>query len=226
MSYSFGMFFKQMNDADEVITFVGQIMKLARENAKEMIESGRYYRPSNRCCDFNVKTSKEKEMDVYFKRELDKRWLYSLFNFHFVYWKDFHLLGLSGYSFCKDIDGLFDCHVTFQNGTDQDYEYETWNDKISIFKQIKESVATLTVDDILSAYEAGKKDWHTKEEIEKSFEYHAKSYLYELIYDKTLDLDSWLYCEDGKFQRLTVNAIDNLESWFELECVLKIAKNE
>ena len=79
------MFFKQMNDADEVITFVGQIMKLARENAKEMIESGRYSRPSNRCCDFNVKTSREKEMDVYFKRELDKRWLYSLFNFHFVY---------------------------------------------------------------------------------------------------------------------------------------------
>lgn len=64
---------------------------------------------------------------------MDEYWLNTLFTSRFVYWPNYDLLGVSGYKFPGEIENWFDGHFTFQNSSDQDYDYETWPAGIDLF---------------------------------------------------------------------------------------------
>lgn len=206
MSYSFGMFFKEVNE-NEILSLFDEACEIMMNNSTEVLESQKYYIPS-------VRSDKMNEY-------VDEYWLDTIFSLRFVYWKEQNLLGLSGYDYPKEMRDLFDCHVSFQNSCDQDYEYDTWSDKISFFKQQKEKCIDATVEEILGLYKKEGKDWYTKEEVQENLEYHQKSVLYNIIF-KNLALNDWLYGRNNTcFKRYAINAIDCMEKKYEMQRKLK-----
>lgn len=223
MSYSFGMFFKQCENKEEAYETARKVTGLCLDHSKEIIENSKYYIPSIRL------GGSEKEARRY-AHSANQGWLYSLINMRFVYWEEYRLLGFVGYNYPKEIKVLFDTHQTFQNGTDQNYEFDEWDDKICIFSELKEKCQNMSAKEILEYYLSNNEDWYTEEEIEEDLDYYRKSTLYNMVMD-ALDLDDWLYGrESEKFFRFTMNAIncqeDEFKVWLELEKILEQIKKE
>lgn len=207
MSYSFGMFFKEINEID-ILPLFNRLCDIMIENSKEILDNQKYFIPSIR----------SNKMNEY----VDEYWLDTIFSLRFVYWKDKKLLGLLGYDYPKELIGLFDCHVGFQNSTDQDYEYEIWSDKITFFKELKDRFSNITVEELLSYYNNDSYTSYTKEEIENCLDYYKKTFLYDQIY-KELDLSNWLYGHNSdKFKRYTINSIDCIEKKLDIQRELKV----
>jgi len=205
MSYSFGMFFKQIKEKD-VLSFFHQVSEIMIKNSTEVLDINKYYIPS-------VRSNKMNEY-------VDEYWLDTIFSLKFIYWEEKELLGMSGYNYPQELVELFDCHIGFQNSYDQDYDYNTWSDNITFFKQCKKLCINKTALEILQMYEDDK-DWYTEKEIEEKIEYHKKSVLYNMIY-KGLALDCWLYGKnDNCFKRYTINAIDCIEKKIDIHQQLK-----
>ena len=211
MSYSFGMFFKEIEEKD-ILSLFSKACEIMIKNSQEHLEKQVYYIPSLR----------SNKMNEY----VDKYWLDTAFSLHFVYWKSKKLLGLSGYNYPKEFEDLFDCHVTFQNSCDSDYDYDVWNDKISFFKEMKEQYKNISADEILKNYQLKGEDWYTKEDIQEDLKYYQKSLLYDLIFDE-LYLNDWLYgYNNPNFTRFCINPIDCIEKKFDIEKQLADLKNK
>ena len=212
MSYCFGMFFKQVKK-EEVIDIMNQCAKYLIENSYEYIKKSVYYIPS-------VRNRGDEITNEY--------WLDTLFSLNFVYWDDINLLGLSGYEYPCEIRKMFTTHVTFQNSTDQDYEYDDWNDKIDVFKECKQYVEKLSDSDIAGLFN---EDSLADDDIAGLFnedsladddlDYYRKTCLYNKIYEK-LSLEDWLYDNySDSFKRFKINAIDSSEKKFNINTKLK-----
>ena len=116
MSYEFGMFFTECEPKNVLSTCLS-IVNTIVDNPDELIKDNVSFCPSRRF---------KSQLDLYVARNFDQTWLYEIFNFHFVYWKQYNLLGLSGYNYGENVNNLFKCHICFQNSSDQDYEYDIW----------------------------------------------------------------------------------------------------
>ena len=135
----------------------------------------------------------------------DEKWLYSLFNFRFVYWKEYELLGMVG---VLPEDGPKpDGAVYFQNSCDQNYSLSEWPADIPFFRtKVKQYKAMLDLkpqkclkrllklgftdeETISEALEEG-------ENSEETAEYHVLSALYHDIFD-TLRLDTRMIARFG-----------------------------
>lgn len=198
MSYAFGMFFKQIKQ-DEVFPFIEKIQKEMREHAKEWIDYNKYYVPSVRSL-----TNEPK----FVKTFMNEYWLNTLFTSRFVYWPDYDLLGVSGYKLPGEIENLFDGHFSFQNSSDQDYDYEMWPTGI---RQFKARIDRIKNADDSTLYECVDKYMgeYTMEEIKADPEYFKKVCIYDMIYED-LQLDDWLYNHDNPtFYQLSINAIND-----------------
>ena len=193
MSYGFDMFFKECKPEDVLDTCL-DIVKRIINNPDKHIRSSIYYLPSIR-----------HNINAYPGDEL---WLYSLFNFKFVYWSQFNLLGLCCRDF-GDAEKDFNKHVYFQNSCDQDYEYEDWPD-IKCFSDIIFQVVNMSIKQLVANF-----DSYTIEEISRDINYYKRCLVYSEIYD-TLDLDNWLYGHDGNFKRITINGIESSEVKYKL----------
>lgn len=212
MSYSFGMFFKQIEESD-VLDFFSKANNIMIKESQKIIIKSKFYIPS-------LRSNKN-------GNEVDEYWLDTLFTLNFVYWKEFNLLGLSGYSYPEELESLFDCHIGFQNSCDQDYDYEYWSDKIMIFKEIKEKTINSSLKDIINYCKEYKSySDEDEEDIKKNIEYHKKSVLYDKIYCK-LALGSWLYGQDDDaFSRYSINPIDCMEKKYDIIFQLKDFKEK
>ena len=139
---------------------------------------------------------------------MDEYWLNTLFTSRFVYWPNYDLLGVSGYKFPGEIENWFDGHFTFQNSSDQDYDYETWPAGIDLFATRIDRVKNA---DDSNLYEYVNKFMaeYSMEEIKADPEYFKKSCIYDMIYED-LQLDDWLYNHDNpNFYNMSINAIND-----------------
>lgn len=198
MSYGFDMGFapveSELDAYRKVFAFTKVLGK--KENAQAWIDENCY------CMEGQL--SRANERDAY---EILSGYLSKIFTVKFVYWPENKLLGISGRDWPDEAQALFPFIVYFQNSTDQDYEYETWDDRIPFFAEKKAAVMALSNKEVLQQ----EKKWGV------DIDYHRKSLLYRKIVDE-LELMGWLYGSEGnKFTRLTLNAIETSEMMMYLE---------
>lgn len=204
MSYSFGMFFKQVNNADEAMEIMNKVAQILITQAKDYIHDNRYCIPS---------VDNKKYMP-----ETDRYWLYSLFTLKFTYWKDEKLFALSGLKYPKEIEKLFDTYVYFQNGTDQDYLYKEWSNKISVFKEEKAKTKLITSKEIYSRFDVDKNNKNTTNAAR-----YKRQALYENIFDR-LELDFYINgCHEktSTFKVFSVCAINDIYTLSELSALIR-----
>lgn len=209
MSYSFGMFFtdcQKENVLDKCLSIVKKIV----DNPTDLIEQNEYYIPSRRY-----------DLDKHTASRFNMAWLYDLFNFKFVYWEKYNLLGLCGYKFNDTAEKEFIKHVTFQNSCDRDYDYFDWP-QLPCFSQIIANVNTMNIEQIITEYNKYHLISVTKDEVNSDISYHKRNLVYDKIYEM-LDLNNWLWGNDGDFQKITINGIDTQETLIRL---LKYIKKE
>lgn len=222
MSYGFGILFKQVNSKAEAMEFALKVTNSVRENALEMLEKAKYFIPShvNFCEPEN--------------KEADKEWLYSCFTNCFTYWPKYQLLGMFETSIPYATRDMFDACISFQNSTDQDYDYEDWKG-ISCFEKICESVQSMTKEELLtvsaSYWNSDLEDEQEMEELRKEIlrdeEYYRKSAVYRIIFNE-LDLDTWMddEAESESFIRFNLCAINGGNTFFHLCTLLRGIKYE
>lgn len=135
MSYSFDMYFAKADSLQEALflanKFVGTICTLPR--MKETIKENALFLPSVK---YVGKPDERK-----FSALADKYFLYSLFNFRFVYWKKHKLLGMQDMQNFRDdwkkVSGLKEVSwVLFQSSCSQNMSLQEWPREIPYFKKV------------------------------------------------------------------------------------------
>lgn len=135
MSYSFDMYFAKADSLQEALflanKFVGTICTLPR--MKEAIKENALFLPSVK---YVGKPDERK-----FSALADKYFLYSLFNFRFVYWKKHKLLGMQDMQDFRDdwkkVSGLKEVSwVLFQSACSQNMALQEWPREIPYFKKV------------------------------------------------------------------------------------------
>lgn len=135
MSYSFDMYFAKADSLQEALflanKFVGTICTLPK--MKEAIKENALFLPSVK---YVGKPDERK-----FSALADKYFLYSLFNFRFVYWKKHKLLGMQDMQDFRDdwkkVSGLKEVSwVLFQSSCSQNMALQEWPREIPYFKKV------------------------------------------------------------------------------------------
>lgn len=185
MSYYFEMSFKDIkreNLFNEIANIKSQLIK----ERGRIIGDNLFYAPSSRFKPIDESDLSETTKTMLSK--MDEYWLYSLFSFRALYWKNEGLLGLVG-TLPENIGKEYKT-IVFQNSTDQDYKYESWSG-IKLFKNIVDYCKKCTKSQLTETF-----DWDLEEDIdEEDLEYYRRSAAYKMIYAE-LDLDNWLYNND------------------------------
>lgn len=99
--------------------------------------------------------------------------------------------------------------VYFQNSTDQNYEYKTWNG-ISVFEQVVKEMLALSEAEILHIAES------YDDEDKLDIEYYRQTTIYQKIYEM-LDLKSWLWHRNGNTLNVTIGPTKNEVEWIQLQ---------
>lgn len=132
MSEACKIYFLNVRDEGDAFIKANKIAKKIKKCGNEYILENKYSIPSHR--DTFLLEEKNKYTEKLGK-DADELWLYCLFNHKFIYWKKYHLLGLVGFSYPKEVEDMFDLSHEFQNSSDTNYELDTWG----ITKDIKNS---------------------------------------------------------------------------------------
>ena len=193
MSYSFGMtFFEAKNklEAYEKATeFVTALISM--KTAMEYVRQNAIY--------FQRLLFQDeiRDIDCQIARLLGP-WLSQLFTIRCTYWPQYNLLGIIGDEWPETCKSLAAGSVYFQNGTDQDYEYECWPTAIPFFKERVDAVKRMTDDEVRQISELNCDD----------IEYVRRSLVYQTI-AKDLTLDDWIYRGAGDYLRFAMSGITN-----------------
>ena len=116
------------------------------------------------------------------------------------------------------VTSLFDTYVDFQDQTDQNYSWDSWNDKISLFYCLKKVFMTAEAEFIASELEKKEQD------VMEDLEYYRKTAMYDIVF-RTLHLKEWLYDKNDKsFTRFAMSSIASmdreLDAWKTLQKVM------
>ena len=124
----------------------------------------------------------------------DREYLQNIFNYKFIYWKRFKLLGIIGRYEKTNPDTMVD--ICFQNSSDQDYDYETWNvllDDDASRQEIKQLIEdTKAGNKTQTIIDYFKHRWGDDDEVDAEKDYYRKWYVYARIEDM-LDVSGYLY---------------------------------
>ena len=224
MSYYFDMFFWSASSLSTAMKKAQEVVAACctTECMRQTLEDNIYYAPSIRML-ANVENWR---MAV----QADSTWLYRLFTFRFVYWKEHNLLGMVG-TLPKNGPKATGA-VYFQNSCDQDYDLKTWPAKIPFFKKRTKKFASLLDMSPKDAFDALLQEKFIDEESIQDIvnedgcnsdnaQYYVLSALYKDIFG-TLQLDDWLWGkENDAFQRFSLCGIHTIEQQYELERYLK-----
>lgn len=209
MSYEFGLCFKQVENELEAYQFAKEVTRIALKNAKKLIQQNLWQRPG----------SPENKLNV-----ADFYWLYSLFNFRFVYWKEHNVLGLFDTGYPDEIVNCFDTNQIFQNATDQNYELSSWDDKIKLFVKIKTECLGLNEDEFMKEWKIHGFD--IDEDCHLPEDYRLCCLVYQKIY-KALHLDAWEEdCDDESFEKFAMSPLTSGQKISNVKTLFRIAFKE
>lgn len=179
MSYECQIHFKNI-PADKVYgflqTFKAELLKKIDDIAKEDF----LWMPSIR------NSHLYKGVDESIVREIDEAWVHKIFKFRYFYLPKYELLGI--FSVPDGFKDMFDNVTYFQNGTDQDYDYEEWNG-VPLFEKIANIWEKVLSDkDVFELYEKKHGKWPEDEDF--NYDYRRKSFCYDEIWSH---FSSFLY---------------------------------
>lgn len=177
MSYNCTISFKQI-DSKNVYDFLLDLKTCLMDNMESISKDNYMFAPSVRY--FNKPYS---DFNTYAERESYYGWVKSIFTFRYVYFKNIGLLAI--YSIPNCVQHLFDDTIYFQNSTDQDYDFRTW-DKIEVFKNIAYKWEHCSDDYVINTLGLEKGD---------DIDYHRKSGCYSEIWETYLS--DTLFNEDS-----------------------------
>lgn len=174
MSYKLDLSFKNCK-AQDVYKNICEFEDLLLKNAEQYIKDNLIF----------IKIDKEK--DKFYNTEQVDKFISTLFKHHIWYCEEISALCIVWGSDIKEINDWFDGYVYFQNSTDQDYEYKTWNFN-KYFRKIKNHINKMKIDKFVKEYIQSKDyyDENDKEHILKDVDYYKKSFVYETI-EKIID---------------------------------------
>lgn len=214
MSYYFQMAFANAKTETDAYTIAHSFVdRIDFKQMKECINNSFLFIPS-------VKYSMGRKLENSIFSDLaDKYWLYGLFNYRFVFWPKYHLLGLL---VSEEVNAPFNWVVSFQNSTDQNYDWNEWPNSIPYF--------TERVFVTKQAFENGNANFFGENsddfDEDTDIEYRLKSELYRKIFDE-LCLNDWLYGRNNEsFKRFCINGITSTEMLMDLTLYLKKATKE
>lgn len=178
MSYHVKISFKELEPSGmfDFLTSIKQEL-VKPENLKYMARENLFYSPI-------VHQSLEYDkFDRETKHAYFYNWVQDVFKYRWFYIQDFNLLCMLGLPKC--VEELFDLTVYFQNSTDQDYDFSTW-DGLTLFEMIAENWRSTTDDQIKELYW---KDYNLDVTLEESIkqmscpiDYYRRSYCYDEIW--------------------------------------------
>ena len=167
MSYRLDLSFKNC-EPNAIYKHLEEFEDLLLKNAEEYIKQS--------LCFVRL----DSEQDRWYNTEQVDKFIATLFKHHIWYCKEIQSLCIVWGSNVKEIDNWFDGYVYFQNSTDQDYDYETW-DFNAMFKGIKENIKNMNREDFIKKYNELFPDyWEEDEDIPEDLDYHRKSAIYEM----------------------------------------------
>ncbi|RGC87943.1 hypothetical protein [Thomasclavelia ramosa] len=161
MSYCITLTFYPDIKANQVFKKAQQIAKNKLDNFEKVIDENYPYCPASmyNANYFSIEEYRKKRL-----YNLEKLWIENIFTKTFLYWKEFNLLAVVGY----DINGA--TTITFQNFTDQNYEYTEWNG-VPLFENLVQLAKMAPIENI-------------KYYRDDNDEYCRKTYAYDLIYEQ------------------------------------------
>mgnify|MGYP000011982170 CR=1 FL=1 len=144
--------------------------------------------------------------------------LKSIFIFRIYHWKKLNLMALLSDNLSTGFDKNFKSEIYFQNSSDTDYEYETYqnlspeiDELINKFKSVKSINDLIALNDDIDEY--------TIQDISKDADallYYAKSRCYDAVYN-ILDLDVIANDKENKdIDVYAFNAISSIKELYEL----------
>lgn len=204
MSYRANIYLKQFNNEGNAVVFANKVSDVIMSYSKELLKS-------------NLFSVKDNQYPY---------WLYAFYNFKFVYFKEFNVLGLIGDYGIEEVSDMFDTNFYFQNSCDQDYDYELWNDKIFVFKELKEKIKSLSDIELANEMINDKSTYYNesdREDIINDIDYYRKLYLYEVITNNLGVIDFIYDKESDKYNVFVINGIKYQHQYFQL---CEIFRNE
>lgn len=131
MSYHMPVHFKQLKSPNEVFEVIDQVYDARKSDVPEILVSIWHELPSS------FRDIEDKH-DAF---RLDEPFILSALQQKYIYWPELNLLGLVGYphSLGRDTCDIFPCFLYFQNQSDQDYDFDSY-DTIPLFRQIARQI--------------------------------------------------------------------------------------
>lgn len=167
MSYRLDLSFKNCKPQD-VYKNICEFEDLLLKNAEQYIKDNLVF----------IRIDEEK--DRFYNNEQVDKFIARLFKHHIWYCEEIQALCIVWGSNIKEINDWFDGYVYFQNSTDQDYDYETWNFN-AMFKGICENVRNMSREYFIKKFLELKPDyWIDGEQMPEDDEYYRKSAIYDL----------------------------------------------
>lgn len=204
MSYYLDMGFTTVKDRYDALEKANQFAKLCGKNYKEMLDLEKNYIPS-------IRLGESKE-------PANEYWVYGVFTFNFVYFEKHNILGIKGCTFPEEARKMFDVYIPFQNGTDQNYDFEEWGTTIPLFNEIVEHFKNATDEEIKETVLKTYSTWD--EEMDENLEYYRKTCVYQEVCDK-LDFFNFLYDKEGEFERFSICGINTIHDFREANRYVK-----
>lgn len=172
MSYHFDISFKQVKSREEAMDLG---VRFSRAIVQAPYAEERLH--DNIC--YAAMQCKDDDPDSY--KSL-RGWLSELFKVRMLYWPKYQLAAIIGGSWPKHLMEEFGLQDhEFQDGSDQDYEMDSWPD-MEPFRSLKTEVETAPEESLLAYFDL--------DEIEEDETYVRGSVLYDKVYE-ALDLTSW-----------------------------------
>lgn len=201
MSYRANIYLKQFNNEGDAVVFANKVSNVIMSYSEELLKSNLFAIP-------------EKDINNPYPY-----WLYAFYNFKFVYFKEANVLSLIGDYGIAEVSDMFDTHFYFQNSCDQDYDYELWDDKIFIFKELKAKIQSLSDIELVDEMINDKSTYYNendREDIINSIDYYRKTYLYEIIANNLGVIDFIYDKESNKYNVFVINGIKSQHQFFQL----------
>ena len=207
MSYEFTLNFAHTISFQSAFKLALDSAETAYASTQEILKANTFYVPAIRNhCDAS---------------DVDKFWLETAMKMHFVFWPSENLLALCG-DWPQIVVKRLHRKVFFQDGTDQDYPFETWdgicgrfNWYVDTCKQANKKTVELLLKEHFS------KTFKLDQADDSRLDYYRRWAAYVSIYD-SLKLDDWLYGRDNpNFIRFSLSPLTSQEREFEAWMQLK-----
>ena len=190
MSYYVSLKFKKVENELEVLNIINDFPKFFKlENIEEYIEKEKirlyaFYTQQARLCDYDTDKLEFKIGNNFMLKVIN-----DFFSTIFIYYPNFKVLGMIGYTKVKEIDNKFTKSFEFQNSSDQDYEWEYWNELVDVIPSLKpiiEKYKSMSIEEL-------------KDDTDDDFnlEYYRKTALYKYI-KELLQIDDVVYQNNDK----------------------------